>query len=116
MKHRTTLAGESVMIDHAEQIQIEGSVEELFDEVAQRVRETAPATPQAVVSEMVVALGREIPSLLLEDQLELKTVVDYPGDPAVCPESSLLAHVFVTLLSTVGSWRANRVSHIRTAP
>ena len=106
MKHCTTLAGESVTIKHIEYLQFDESLEELFEQVKSRVQADEPVTPEAVVAATVVALGNALPSLSLEDQLELKTVVGYPSDLPASPDERAISVVFSAVLSTIGSWRA----------
>mgnify|MGYP000574977061 CR=1 FL=1 len=106
MKHCTTLAGESVTIEHVEYLQFKKSIDELFEQVKTRVQAAEPVTPDTVIGTTVVALGDALPSLSLEDQLELKTVIDYPGDPAASSNDHSIAIVFSSVLSTIGSWRA----------
>ena len=106
MKHCTTLAGESVTIKHIEYLQFDESLEELFEQVKSRVQAAEPVTPEAVVAVTVVALGDTLSGLSVEDQLELKTVVDSPRDLTAPSGGAAVAAVFSAVLSTIGSWRA----------
>lgn len=108
MQLTTTLNGTMVVIDSADSVNTTRPLDSTLEVVAARVRDHDPTTPDEVLASVVAALGEEIGTIGIEDQLELRRVVTYPGTEEALPDEPAIAETIEAVLSTFGRWRGAR--------